>query len=143
MPILWISAASGALLVFLYLLLRAERIQRRRLLLPELRFKLDVILEEKLTKIQTSKQRLGYFNLRLIGHFILHQLLGVILYFIRTTESIVDKLRVRNKVAAHSAKKVIKSNVEKNHLDHITEHKETIALSDEEKKRIKNEAIGL
>lgn len=134
---------SGLLLLFIYLILRTEDIKQRRLLFVDARSKADFYLESRLNKLHELSQHLHNFNIKLLGHFLLHQFLSLVLYFVRMTESIIHKLRIRNKVAAYSIKGVLKDDSTKNHLDHIAEHRESTSLSDQDKKRIKDEAIGL
>ena len=72
--------------------------------------------------------RFGGGSLRVLFHYVLHQVLGVILFIIRAVESRLNKLRHHNKLVARTATWTD----ENGHLHHIAMHKKEMALSPEE-----------
>lgn len=133
---LWIMLASGIVAIIFFILLQAESAQNKRLVLSRLRSNLDT----KIVFMQKrSNEWSGYFgtgSLRILLHYLAHQVLSVVLKIIKFSEKSLGKLRHRNKMVAKAVK-----DRDRNHLDHIAEHKESTALSDKEKQDLKAKSL--
>lgn len=129
----YVMLVSGALLFSFVLLFRTETVSQQRFFLSHLRGRADRYLETHAISFLRMKRLFGASSLRLFMHYVLHQVLSVVLYVVRFTESRLQRLRLKNKVVA----KVIKSKNENSHLFHLKKHRETNPLSLEEQDRIK------
>lgn len=123
---------SGILLAAFLILLQAESAQNKRLVLSRVRSRWDIMITTWQERGSTWSKHFGAGSLRILLHYLAHQVLGLILYIIHFVEDNLDALRHRNKVIARAVK-----DRDKNHLDHIAEHKESTALSDTEKQTLR------
>lgn len=134
----WTMIVSAALLFILFALLQAEQSRGRRLVLVRARASADL----KLVELQAWQKRKSYglrhLNLRVFFHFILHQLLGLVLLIIGWTERQLNYLRSHNRLVAHKARRIGNPN----HLDHIAHHKVSTALSAKEKETRKERSLN-
>lgn len=135
---LWTLVISAVLLLILFALLQIEKGNGRRMLLVRTRANADLKLVELQTWQQRHSQRLRHFDLRVLFHFILHQLLGLVLFIIGWTERQISRLRSHNRLVAHEARRTTNPN----HLDKIATHKETTALSASEKTARKERSLN-
>lgn len=129
---------SGVLLIVFFLLFRAEKINNQYFLLAEKRAKLDSILDQKLQFIEKIVTLFGASSFRLFFHYLLHQLLGVVLYMINATEKYLHSLRKKNRVFAKS----VENTKNDNHLTHIAKHKQSTTLSTEEREIRKDRSLN-
>jgi len=79
----------------------------------------------------------GFFKVSL--HKFFHKLLMGILYFLKRVEGKVERTIRSN---YQEAKKTNKQRKGKSMLDHVTEHKELVALSESEKRRHKESVLS-
>lgn len=135
---LMIAAASAVLLTIWFLIIQAETNRGRRLFLGGTRSRLDIGLVSWQQNLNQAASRFGAGTLRLTMHFVMHQLLGLVLLIIKFVETRVHGLRKRNKIVAMGA---AISDSAKNHLHHIAEHKESTALTETQKKRLRKKSL--
>lgn len=131
----YLMIGSGIVLIALLLLFKAESSSGKRLFLSSLRNKLDINL------VRTSLYKKYWVSfkktasIRLLLHFIVHHILGAVLFTVRAIEGKLNKLRRHNRLIA-------KSMSSKGHLHHIAKHREETALSVEEKEALKERSLN-
>ncbi len=130
-------AVSGLLLATLFFLYKAEAAKGQRLFLTGIRDRLDGFVQRRLEGWNRWKKYVGASSFRLFLHYLLHQGLGAALFIIRWIEGQLHGLRRRNKMVA----KVAVSDSD-NHLSHIAKHKEEMALTEEERKELKERSLN-
>lgn len=135
---MYIMLASGLILLALFLFLKVENSNGKRLVLGQFRNRVDMKLARYAANNSSWRRYIGTSSLRLFLHFILHHILGIILFVTRSIESRVHLLRRRNRIIA----KGVSNNTAENHLHHITRHKEENALSDEEKEVLRERSLN-
>lgn len=135
---LWTLVVSVVLLLILFSLLQIEKGNGRRLILVRARAAADLKLVELEAWQKQRSHRLRHFDLRVMLHFVLHQLLGLVLFIIGWTERQINRLRSHNRLVAHEARRTTNPN----HLDKIATHKETTALSAAEKTARKERSLN-
>lgn len=135
--LMWTILVSGLLLFTFSFLFKVEEARGKRFLLSKFRGWLDAKVAGWQVHFHDVSLRFGGGSLRVFFHFILHQLLGAILFIIRKVESGIHKLRVHNKVIAHFAV----NHEKEGHLRNIARHKEEMALSKEEKEYRKHRSL--
>lgn len=120
---------SGFLSLAFFLLFSLEAKAGHRFLLVRAR----AFADRKLLAVQTRmSSKLGHvksFNLRTVMHYVLHQVLGAVLFLNKLIEKYINFLRHHNRQIARRAKSLNGDG----HLAAIATHKEDTALSDEEK----------
>ncbi len=121
---------SIAVLLLLTLLYVVEDIQGRRILLPRVRESFDRALAFIQQHIQKATSFFTHGFMRLLLHYGAHTILKRLLTALRALESRVEELVRKNRKVA----KDIRESKTRNHLDAIAEHKEEVALSQEERK---------
>lgn len=129
---------SGVLLLGLYILLRSESSSGRRWILIGIRGKADQYIEQKLFRSDNARHYLHGASLRLFFHYLLHQVLSGTLFIVRFLERGLHRLRRQNKQIAKS----VKSEKAETHLHRIAEHKEAVALSEEEKDVLRHRSLN-
>ena len=135
---LYVFVGSGVALLLFSLFLKAENIQNRRLFLVGLRDKFDRGLLALYRSLSRFSNFLSGKILRLSIHFIVHQVLVVILAILKFLESHISRLQWRNRISARR----VRLTETKNHLDLIAEHQEENALTDKEKQKLKERSLG-
>lgn len=115
-----------------------EKNRGRRLVLSTARNSLDLMLIDQSERWSRWKQYFGASSFRLFLHYILHQLLGFFLYFVRKLEYALHRLRRHNRNVAEE----VKSTRSENHLSHIAAHKASTALSTEEKEALRERVLN-
>ncbi len=133
----YLMLGSGLGLIVLFLLFKAEAARGRRLFLGSFRDFLDLKLRRQHERWDAWKQYVGASSFRLFMHYVLHQLLGSILYLTRKLESGLSLLRKHNREIA----KDVKNTRSDNHLSHIAVHKANVALSEDEKRDLKHRSL--
>lgn len=111
---------SGACLFGAMLLFRAEDLGGRRFFLTELRGRADAYLRNDIGLFRKTKRLFGSSSLRLLLHYILHQVLSLVLLIIRFVEGKLNRLRLKNKIVA----KVIRSKNSESHLSVLLKRKD-------------------
>lgn len=135
---LYVFLGSIVSLILYMLFLKAENIQGRRLFLVGLRLKLDNLLTNIFSALSKFSNFISGKVIRLSIHFIVHQVLVIILSILKFLESHISKLQWRNRILARR----VRLTETKNHLDLIAEHQEENALTDKEKQKLKDKSMG-
>jgi hypothetical protein len=135
---LYVFLGSGVALVVYALFLKAENIQGRRLILSGPRTIFDTVLLKIFVALANFSNFLSGKVVRLTIHFIVHQMLVVVLSVLKFLESHISRLQWRNRISARR----IRLTETKNHLDLIAEHQEENALTDKQKQKLKDKSIG-
>jgi hypothetical protein len=86
----------------------------------------------------TLSQYIGRAMIRQTMHYLFHKMLTSVLHFLEESEHKVQRLLRRNKTVA---RKLDVGERPKNKLDEIAEHKQSVALSEEEKKKHKEKML--
>lgn len=133
----YITIASGLGLIISSVIFRLERSRGERLFLANFRQRVDILVEAGTYSFLGVKKVFGASSFRLFLHYLLHQVLGLVLYIIRFLEKHLYRWRARNKVVA----KDIRSQAVENHLFHIARHKESVALSEEDRERLRHRSL--
>lgn len=125
-----ISVATLLVLTFLYVL---EDIHGGRVFLVRARTKLDELLVRMRITIETWFALFVAGFMRLLFHYGAHSILKRILATIQRLEGAVEELVRKNRKVARDIRTRTK-----NHLDAIAQHKEDVALSPEEKEKMRS-----
>lgn len=120
---------SVVVLVLLTGIYTLEDIRNRRIVLVRLRESFDIILQRIAVKLGNGKSFFTHGFMRLMLHYGAHTILKRLLTTLRRMESRVEELVRKNRRVA----KDIRAAKVKNHLDEIAQHKQEVALSEEEK----------
>lgn len=91
---------SGLGLLGMVLLFRAEDVGGRRFALRGWRDRADLYLERHSGLFKKLKRFFGTSSLRLLLHYVLHQILSLVLFIIGFLEDRLHRLRMKNKVVA-------------------------------------------
>ncbi len=133
----YVMLASGLALLLVSLLFRSEERSGRRFILGGLRERADAYIERSAVSFLGVKKVMGGSSLRLFLHYVLHQILGAVLFIINFVEDRLHRLRAKNKVVA----KDIRAKSDDSHLARVAEHKSAVSLSPEEKERIREQSL--
>lgn len=125
-----ISVVTLVLLTILYIV---EDIHGERVFFIGLRAKLDTYLVRLIEKLKQWFSLFVTGFMRLLFHYGAHSVLKRILAFIQRLEGAVEELVRKNRKVARDIR-----NRTKNHLDAIAEHKEDVALTPEEKEKMRS-----
>ncbi len=120
---------SGFLSLAFFLLFSLEAKAGHRFLLVKARGFADRKLLTVQTKMSSKLGHVKSFNLRTVMHYVLHQLLGAVLFINKLIERYINVLRHHNRQIARRAKSLSGDG----HLAAIATHREDTALSEEEK----------
>lgn len=126
-----VSVAVLAVLTFIYVV---EDIKDRRIFFIGLRTRLDAFFSFVLLKLSRFISFFTHGFMRILLHYGAHTVLKRVLAGLRKLEKRVEDLVRHNRKVAkdiHAAKA-------RTHLDAIAEHKEDVALTDTEKKRMRS-----
>lgn len=119
--VIYIMLGSGIALLGSVFLFKAEAVGGRRLIFGGARSRLDRYLESNSNFIVRSKRLLGTSSLRLLLHYVLHQILSLVLLVVGFVEARLHRLKIKNKVVA----KVIRAKNEETHLSRLVRQKAT------------------
>lgn len=135
---LYVFVGSTVSLMLYMFFLKAENIQGRRLFMSSFRSKLDNLLLSLYGAVNKFSRFISGKVIRLSIHFVVHQVLVVILSILKFLESHISRLQWRNRILARR----VRLTETKNHLDLIAEHQEENALTDKEKQKLKDRSMG-
>lgn len=124
---LGVSVGILSLLTFLYVI---EDAKGKRLFFPGVRASLDSLFLFVLGLLGRFTSFFTHGFMRLLLHYSAHKILKRILSTLQKLEAKVENMVRHNRNVA----KTIKEAKEKSHLETIAEHKEEVALSEEEKR---------
>lgn len=133
----WLMGISLAVLVLLVILFAYEERSGERKILPGLREGLDKLLHKLHHKLTHISIHVGTGSFRLMVHFVIHKVLSFVVRILQWFENNLYSLLKRNRKVA----KNIEAEQVKTHLHLIAEHKESSALSEDEKRKLKDKAI--
>ncbi len=134
---LWVFLLSALALLLFVILFNLESKKGQRIFLSRFRSYFDdLIIKSKLWQVKTGVH-FSSGSVRILLHFVLHKLLNVILNLLRYFETALSHLQRRNRNLA----KAVRVAEEKTHLDLIAEHKDSVALSPEDKELLKRRSI--
>lgn len=105
-----------------------------RVVLVRARGLLDRVVTEAVSRLSTVDTYLGRGFARLMLHYAAHGLLQHVLLLLSRVEKKVQYLLHSNKKVA----KEIRKKKEKTHLDKIADHREEVALSEEQKAKMRS-----
>lgn len=129
---------SGAVLSALFVLFRYEQDRGVRVL-HGVRERFDTAVV-RLSALSASFSR--FFGRRMIRqtiHYLFHKMLKALLQFIKRCEQFLKRILHTNKMIAHKLEQ--DADRPKNKLDEIAEHKQSVALSETEKKKRKQKSL--
>ena len=129
--LMWVGGSAivvCALLVFYSF----EDRKGERIVFPRFRHMLDHLVETLGRSLLRAGDFMGGRFLRLLIHYGLHTILKRLLLFLRSLEAKVEEIIRQNR---RRAKDVTQPHVE-NHLDAIAQHKEEVALTEGEKRKL-------
>jgi len=129
--------SAGALLTLLALFHIESR--RGSRYFEEVRMKFDSAVLYGRKKIARVRSLFAYELMRQSMHYLFHRLLRGLKRLVKYLERQIDALLRTNKSFARTMKKKRSSGGK---LQHVMQHKESIALSEEEKKSYKEKSIG-
>lgn len=134
---MYIGISGGLILLFL-LLFRFEGKAGRRMVLPGLR----AFLDKKVLQAQHLINRIGVYigagTIRMTFHYLMHKFLALLIYFIKAMESYFHRLQKRNRIIART----VQQTQAKTHLDLIADHKESVSLTEGQKKKLKDKSLS-
>lgn len=128
---------SGFLLFAFFLLFSLEGKAGHRFLLANTRTLADRKLQSVQIKMSYKLGHVKSFNLRTVMHYVLHQMLGAVLFVNKLVERYINILRHHNRQIARRAK----GPAGDGHLAAIAVHKEDTALSEEEKVALREQTL--
>lgn len=129
---MWVGCSAIAVCA-LFVFYSFEDTKGRRIILPQFRTTLDRFVETIGRFLLRAGDFMGGRFFRLLIHYVLHTLLKRLLLFLRSLEARVEEMVRQNK---KRAKDVAQPHVE-NHLDAIAQHKEEVALTEREKRKLR------
>lgn len=121
-----VSSAVLAVLTVVYII---EDIRGKRVVIPRTRAALDRGLQRFLAKFSEVSRFFTHGFVRLLLHYGAHTILKRVLTTLRNWEQKVEAMVRHNRKVA----KDIREGRSANHLDAIAQHKQEVALSEEEK----------
>ena len=121
---------SLGICLFLTLLYVIEDVKGQRVFLKRAREKLDAVFLKILEKLFACTSFFTHGFMRLLLHYSAHKVLKQILLTLKHLEQKVENLVRHNR---RIAKTIKEEAMEKTHLQAIAEHKQEVALTDEEK----------
>lgn len=124
---------STVMLVLLSVLYAAEDARGGRIVAPRLRNTLDKMLRYFITVAVLSVLWVWNGLVRLVLRYGVYQMLGALLNYLINLEQKIERTIFRHKETDDRGERP------RNHLDEIADHKESIALSDDEKRRMRDE----
>ncbi len=124
---------STVLLGLLSVLYIFEDARGGRIILPRFRKTLDKILRYVIVVAIGTCLWLWGGLVRLVLRYGVYQMLGALVTYLINLEQKIESTIFRHKGSGD------RSDRPRNHLDEIAEHKEAIALSDDEKRRMRDE----
>lgn len=134
---IWTVIGFSVGLLVILLLFRVESKRGDRLVLSRARAWLDDRVTATHYRLTHVSIHMGTGAMRLMFHFVVHRVLAAIMGVLHIFEHNVMRLEQRNRKVA----KTIRDEQTKTHLDLIAEHKESNALSADEKQKLKDQAI--
>lgn len=129
---------SGSLMVAFGGLFFVESKRGDRLVLGGFRGWVDKVLVAIHGALSKLHWHFGSGAVRLIIHFVLHRLLSSLVTFLNRIMDLVNSWRTKNRLAARS----VRDAQEKTHLELIADHKTDTALTEKEKKKLKEKTLG-
>jgi hypothetical protein len=135
---LWTVGVSGGLLLACSALFSIERTRGRRVLLPHVRAWLDEQLAALFLRFSHLSLGLGSGTIRIAALYLMHRLLGILMRLIKLGERAIARLQARNRRVART----VRAAKDKTHLDLIAEHKQTVSLTEREKRQLKKQWLG-
>jgi len=133
-----ITAVAVGLLVFFASLVRIEQSKGRRILVENIRYRLDVLLTTLTQRIVTASTRLIRRVITLSWYYSLHALLMVCLRFIAAVYTSIEHILIQNRSKA----KAIRRELRKTHLTEIADHQSQTTLSEKDKKKLKAKSLA-
>ena len=132
-----IVGSSAALLAALGLLFHVEFTRGERIVLSGVRGWLDRAVSLWWLGCARVGNWLGVGTARIVIHFVIHSVLAGCLRILEFFQQRIMHLQRRNR----SVVKSIKTEKQSSHLDSIAEHKESVSLSDVEKRKLREESL--
>lgn len=129
---------SGSLLAAFGSLFFFESKRGDRIVLGGFRGVLDRLLLSVYAAVSKLHWHFGSGALRLIIHFFIHRLLSNLVRFLNLIVRLVGSWQKQNRMAARS----VRDAQEKTHLELIADHKTHTALTEKEKKKLKEKTLG-
>lgn len=129
---------SGVGIIILTLLFRYERNSGSRML-AQSRITFDHLVERLELNMQVVSQYVSRDLIRQTFHFSLHTFLVSILHILKRSEQRLTAILRSNRSLATKARH---ERISRNKLDEIAEHKASVALSEEERQKRKEESLN-
>jgi len=133
MPTLIYFGASTVMLVLLTVLYVSEDARGGRIIFPRFRRWLDKFLKYVITIVLGTILWVWDALVRLILRYGVYQMLGALVNYLINLEQRIEKTIFRQRDISD------RTDRPRNHLDEIADHKESIALSPDEKRRMRDE----
>ncbi|MAZ56576.1 hypothetical protein CL653_02195 [bacterium] len=128
---------STASLLSLILLFRVENKMGKKYFLRA-RLTLDSAVLDVSRTCYSLTRLFGTGSLRMAGHYLVHTALAIGVAILRKIHFHLDKLQMRHRRVVREVKK---ERVQ-SHLEAIQEHKRSVALTEDEKKQLKDKTIS-
>ncbi len=127
---------------FLYAFIaRQEFINGRRIFLAGIRNRLDGVLEWGYVALRARAGRLYRLTIKLSWYYSIHSTLRTLLTFLIRVYDRIEAVFNANRERAKALRAEKKALVAKTHLTEIKEHKDAVALSPREKKKLKDKTL--
>ncbi len=102
------------------------------------RLKLDHFAQNLNKSYADMTQLFGTGSLRMTMHFVTHRVLTYVARLTQFLHTYLNKLQMRHRKIVHEARKERSSS----HLEAMQEHKKNVALSEEEKRRLRERFLS-
>lgn len=128
---------SGVLLVGFAVLCTIESRRGRRVILPNVRARLDAWTVALMARFMKMQMHAGTGTARMTIHYLIHDMLRRLLRFSERFGDYLERMLHRNRGVVRSVRNVRN----RSHLDLIAEHKASSALGESERKDMKQRSI--
>jgi hypothetical protein len=132
----------SALIFSLYAFVaRQEVVRGRRLIFPGVRTTIDSILERTYYAVRGKIGRLYRLTIKLSWYYSIHSALRTVLTLLVKMYDRIELAFNNNRERAKQLRAEKKALSQRNHLTEIQEHKEAMALTSREKKKLKDKSL--
>jgi hypothetical protein len=127
---------------FLYaFIVRQEVVKGRRLLLSGFRDQIDVWLERGYSMVRERTGRLYRLTIKLSWYYSIHSALRTLLSLLVKMYDRIEEVFISNRERAKVLRAEKKQLRERNHLEAMIDHKEAVALTPKEKKKLRDKRL--
>lgn len=131
-----IMLISGGVLIALLCLFYVEA-KRGRRFASTLRNGIDRLVLRISHGMHTVFHYFGTGSVRIMAHYVIHRLLGIVVFLLHLIQSYFARLQMRNKKVVRQ----VQAEKRNTHLEAVRVHKEAVALTDAEKIDLKERSL--